>query len=211
MEKSEPNSGPAYVLGFRIKGLLKVLAWFIISLVAFIILLKLIAIYPEPHVHQSATNNFFDSGFNFTLNIAGLVSALFLVADFSLVFSTLFVLLTGLVFLSIGHLDLYEDYAIWRRERSQTQVSYDQFEDVYLGYVSSTTGPPSPSGYYGPNNTPVFREIASFYIGKRKFVFNINKKPAIAKFLEQKIPKKNIDVDDFAQDGSGEGSASSGQ
>ncbi len=206
MEKTEPNSGPAYVLGFRIKSLIRVLAWFIISFASFIILLKLITIYPEPHVHQSATNLYFGGGFNFTLNIAGLVSLLFLVADFSLVFSTLFAILTGLMFLKVGQLDLYEDYAIWRKGRGRTQVSYDQFEDVYLGYSSSNAGPPSPGGYYGLSSAPVFREIASFYIGERKFVFSINRKPGVAKFLEQKVPKKNIDVDDFSQDDAGESS-----
>lgn len=43
-------------------------------------------------------------------------------------------------------------------------------------------------------------EVASFYMGKRKFIFNFNKRPEVARFLERNVPRKYIDVDDLGED-----------
>ena len=200
MERSVSTGEPQYTLGFRVRGVAKVVAWFCISLVSFVLLLKLIAIYPEPHIHQSSTNLFFNQGIYFTPDIAGLVAALFLIADFSMIFSILALILAGIGYIRIGQLDLYQDYAVLRKLKNKTEVPYDKFEDVYLGYMAAPSGPQSISGMYSPNSVPAFRQIASFYIGKKKFTFSINRKPGLAKFLEEKIPKKNFDVDDFAEE-----------
>jgi hypothetical protein len=197
---------PRFVLGFRVRNFARVLTWFILSLVAFIIMVKLTAIYPEPHVQQSVTQNYFTGGFYFTPNIAGVVLALFLVADISLVISAMLFIVVSILFFRVGQLDLYDDYAIWKKIRTKRQITYDQMEDVYLGYFAASSA--SPTGMYGLNNPPMFMETASFYIGKRKFSFNINKQPEVAKFIEQKVPKANIDVDEFTEDDSDTASSS---
>lgn len=207
MQKNPFGSEPEFILGFRKTRFTKVMIWFVVSLVAFIVALKLIAIYPEPHIHQSITQNYFTAGFYFTPNMAGVASVVFLMADVSLVISGLVCLVVAFVFFRVGQLDLYEDYAVLKKLGKSTQVTYDQLENLYLGYTSMATSASTP-GMYGPYNPSVFMEIASFYIGNRRFTFNINKQPGVAKFLESKVPKANIVVDDVSDDNSGDTSSS---
>lgn len=122
MRSSGYNSKPSFILGMGARSFSKVLILFFSPLAAFIILIKLSALYPEPHVHQSATNYFFTGGIYFTPDIAGFIGALFLIADFTRLISGLIALLAGVMFFRTGQVNLYDDQAVWRKGKHRDMV-----------------------------------------------------------------------------------------
>lgn len=184
---------PLYSLGPKIRSLVIAILWFAASLFGAYFVGKLF-------VAVHGVNN--SGNIYIAFNYAGLLSVLGLVLSFSAVIATFSGLVIGLFVLRTGRLDLHEDYAIWKRRGKSEKVDYSEFTDAYFGYQAIPVHMlPSP-GYGSENELYRKTRIVSFYIGKKLFNFVPRRKPGLTKFLESKIPKANIDVDDDKDQGS---------
>ncbi len=91
---------------------------------------------------------------------------------------------------------LFDSYATWKKARSARRVDYSEFTDAFFGLDARATY--ASNSPYGTNYAYSYVPVASFYIGKRKFNFSTKRKPGLIKFLEERIPKGNVDVDEYA-------------
>ncbi|MDS0256866.1 hypothetical protein ApAK_04125 [Thermoplasmatales archaeon AK] len=184
---------PKFVIGFRLRSFLRIIVWFTISLALFIFFLWLLPKFPAIRSGESTSQRFFTGGIYFAPDLAGLVSVLFLVVDFSTLISCFALLFWVIGWLMRGELRLFEDRIEWKKKGRVTTLAYDQLQDVYLGHIAMPSTVFSPTGAYQQRQVRL-RKAFSFYIDKRKFFFIIDKYPGIFDFLEAKIPKANFDV-----------------
>ncbi len=182
---SGEESDPKYVLGFRAKYLAIAAALFAVSLVL---------VYYLGNLFVSA-HGVNDSGSIYlALNYAGMLSVLIIIFAFLTVAGGFGILVSAISMLSVGQLRLYDDRVEWKRRGNTRELQYSDLSDAYFGYDVMPTGySASPAGAGG---LVAARRIVSFYIGNRRFTFNTRRRPELTSFLESKIPKKNVDVDD---------------
>lgn len=181
------NEVPTYVLGVRLKRIFVVVAWFALSLISILII-------PKP-TQGNTTSPLTGLPFNLTFNMQGLLNILSLALAFSTVFSAFAILAFFASWSMTGQLRLFDSHAIWKKMRSEREVDYSEFTDAFFGVdARSTYASGSP---YGPINNYSYTTVASFYIGRKRFNFSTRKMPGLIKFLEARIPKKNVDVDEF--------------
>lgn len=186
MYNGSDMENPAYVLGFKIRSLLKVSIVFTVSFAAFLVLVRL--------AREYTSNGQSNLLFTVAPGIAGVVQILFLLDTFVMLFTGLAALLSMLLYFRVGNMLFYDDHVLWKRPRKSRTLNYDELTDAYFGYVSMH----SASNYSVGRPSYNFSRQISFYIDNRRFAFTIsmNKHAGIDEYLESRIPKKNIDVED---------------
>lgn len=179
------GSEPAYILGFRFKYLLRSVIWFALSLTgAYFAGNEFVALH--------GVNN--SGAIYFGLNLAGIVSIIIIILSFSTVIGGMGVIVGVGRFLSTGQIRLFDDHAVWKRRGQSRRLDYSEFTDAYFGYQAVPLNS-QPSLYYH-NQNYVRRRLISFYIGNKRFSFTSRGKRDLDSFLESRILKKNIDVED---------------
>ncbi len=124
--------------------------------------------------------------------------AIGLAASFSVVLTGLGCILMIVMYLRVGTLYFFESHVTWKVRRDARELGYSDLTDAYFGEYATPSGtilgvPGGP-----PKQMVNVRNVVSFYIGDRKFLFR-NARGAhgeyLLSFLRERIPKENIDVD----------------
>lgn len=135
------------------------------------------------------------------LNVAhkpGLINEFLNYVAFACAFITVIfgfsVIVGAIVKLLRGNLLLFDDHVTWAKTGNRTNLGYEELEDAYIGEIAT-------QATYSQINAPTynFRRIVSFYIGNKRYNFRDRTGQdgtTLSAFLEKRIPKKNIDVDD---------------
>ncbi len=187
---SGESSDPAYILGFRAKYLIILVVLFAVSLI-------LVIYVGELFVAVHGVNN--SGTIYFGLNYAGFLSTLVIIFAFLAVIGAFGAIIAAIVMLSVGQLRLYDDRVVWKRRGNSRELEYSDMTDAYFGYDASLAYNPynSASGMSPTGNQSFdIRRVVSFYIDNKRFTFNTRRRPGLTKFLETRIPKQNIDVED---------------
>lgn len=177
-------SDPDYTLGFRMKYL-------VVSAVVSAISLPLVIYLGDQFaaVHGPDSSGQIYLG----LNYAGLLSSLGFVFSFVTVFAIMALIAFIIIYFRTGQVRLYDDHVEWTKRGNTLNLQYEELTDAYFGYTATPSATPPPGG-----NQPTYsvQRIVSFYIGNKMFNFNTRRRPGLTSYLEERVPKKNIDVED---------------
>lgn len=122
-----------------------------------------------------------------------ILSYLAFACAFIFVFSFLGVIVGLLARLRVGYFLLFDDHLELDKKRTKQRINYEELKDAYFGDISTRT--------YNTAGAPTynFSRVASFYIGEKRYTFRertASDGTKLSTFLEARIPKKNIDVED---------------
>lgn len=186
---SSDDGSPAFAMGITVGKIVVVLAWFILSLVGVWYAGNFFVAYHG--IDTSGT-------IYLAPNIAGLYSVLSLVLSFSTVFAGLGIIVAAISVMRTGRVELFDDHVIWKIRGKTQRKEYSDLKDAYFGYqVTSSTSSFAMAYSNNPSNQQFsYSRVVSFYIDNTKFTFSTKKRPGLTKFLETRIPKSNIDVED---------------
>lgn len=179
---------PNYIVGFTVRKFVGFVIFFGACLAAFYTISPMVSLNPGNTNQYFPSIQFSFQGLFFIFESTALIGA-FVCAILSIV--------TGIATFTRGNFAFFDDHVIWTRGRSVTRLNYSELEDAYFGYIGSqTSAASSPYGAGPSGNRYYYSRVVSFYVGKKRFTFGVRKQPGLTQFLEERIPRENIDVDD---------------